>query len=762
MFEHIKMQSPEDFFTPLQNRPERGVYFYRMNGYSEKLLPFLEKYYEAAERGGIVAEGKIPNPDEKNLAYYDEIMGRDFRLDTGFFEQSLKKWLPRMDGPQRADIAAGIYGSLSELKKTGKNEAMLKNAYIKCMCWLYYKFERILNMLGRDNVPKILYEGDIGRYELMLLTVLSGAGCDTLLLQYSGAENDKKMENIAAASDLFTEDGEMPFPKGFCRKQLRERQQAKLAQERLYGERPRFKSGADTWTENKSGFEMLLTAPENRGAEQDTWYNLFLAIKGVEDKLTYLNELYRLQMELKNRGRAPVIIQGAIPPPAMEEIQAVHRKNYASDVQMLQDLAGQISFAGGRELQKAMRAAFLDVLLPEKDAALINININKLTNAAVYLLCWLRRYQAQLFSGWKMPEISCFFYLGGCKSEKEALFLRMLARLPVDVVLFMPDRSDGNVLKDDRLLEICYEDSMEVRRFPTDNGEARIGTAAYHAERELDAVMYQDSGIYRNKQYCHASSVTLQTMYEEIAILWQQELKYRPNFNASGDTVTLPVLFAKVSGVKDGAVGAYWSGIKALLTKDAYLISDAPFIKPSDENPIRAHVTGFLKNGRLQRDKIRAAKAYPYGVLREETQDYLLDKLQLLLDNRMIEGTFENGTEYTVIATVLNMKKEIVRLLQQFDFTKINPKLIYINTAETPISLEDTILAAFLNLAGFDIVFFVPTGYRTVERYFNRSFFMEEHQIGDYLYDLKTPDFRLVTTGGARRSWRDRIFKRGT
>ncbi|MFR7395193.1 MAG: YceG family protein [Blautia wexlerae] len=34
------------------------------------------------------------------------------------------------------------------------------------------------------------------------------------------------------------------------------------------------------------------------------------------------------------------------------------------------------------------------------------------------------------------------------------------------------------------------------------------------------------------------------------------------------------------------------------------------------------------------------------------------------------------------------------------------------------ISLQDSILVTFLNLAGFDILFFVPTGYQSVENYF--------------------------------------------
>ena len=130
--------------------------------------------------------------------------------------------------------------------------------------------------------------------------------------------------------------------------------------------------------------------------------------------------------------------------------------------------------------------------------------------------------------------------------------------------------------------------------------------------------------------------------------------------------------------------------------------------------------------------------AYPYGVLREDTQEYLLEKLQLLIDQRIIRGTFENGTEYTIVSTVLNLETDILRMIQKFDFTKKNPKLVYVITGETFLSLEDTITVAFLHLIGFDILFFVPTGYQCVERYFNQNI-MEEHQLGEYMYDLSVP-----------------------
>ena len=44
--------------------------------------------------------------------------------------------------------------SLDSMRRSGKTENMLKNAYIKFMCWLYYKFERIVNQLGENNVQE--------------------------------------------------------------------------------------------------------------------------------------------------------------------------------------------------------------------------------------------------------------------------------------------------------------------------------------------------------------------------------------------------------------------------------------------------------------------------------------------------------------------------------------------------------------------------------------------------------------------------------
>ena len=207
-FKHMKIQSLDDFFVPLSGRSEKGIYFYRFNKTSDKIDEFIYKYYNAARKSGVVIDGKIGNPTESNLSYYQEIMGMDFQMSMGFISDSLKKWLPRMRSIQRENIAGAIYDVLDGLRRSGKNENMLKNAYIKFMCWLYYKFEGIVEQMNGENIPKIFFVGDIVGYEFMLINILADAGCDVVFVQPHGDAYYLKVDgNLEKSFEYVGENG---------------------------------------------------------------------------------------------------------------------------------------------------------------------------------------------------------------------------------------------------------------------------------------------------------------------------------------------------------------------------------------------------------------------------------------------------------------------------------------------------------------------------------------------------------------------------
>ena len=349
--------------------------------------------------------------------------------------------------------------------------------------------------------------------------------------------------------------------------------------------------------------------------------------------------------------------------------------------------------------------------------------------------------------------------MGGCKNQHDALYIQFLAQLPVDVLILACDLNRPCTVISDQLLELTGKESLPVPKFPRDAGTLQMRTMASNAEQDLSSILYSDSGIYRNRQFSHADAITLQTTYDEIFILWNQELKYRSNFSTVNQVVNMPVIYAKVSGVEGRKVEAYWQKIKLLLGEQTQLIKTFPFAGSCVGNPFQSLAVKALRNGKLKRDEIKAYRQYPFALLREELQEHIFDKIQLMLDRKLIKGTYVNGTEYTVVATILNLKKELVRMLQSFDFTKKNPKIVAVCTGEQVCSLEDAILLTFLNLIGFDIVLFAPTGYQIIEQHLNDNYPVE-HQIGEYMYDLQVPDFNTLPPLKSR-SWLENILKRG-
>lgn len=744
MFQLGRIEKLHDYFSACSRRREQAVFFYRVAGYSGEVAAFLTQYDQAARTNGVVIEGRIPNPDPKQLDYLAEMMGSDFQLDAGFLTQKLTRWLPRLTGTQREAVVTAMTATLQDLQAHGKNENMLRNAYIKYMCWLYYKFERILGRLGGDELPKILYDGTVSSYELQLLVILARAGADIVLLERAGDAGYLRCDPTSQYAQLYQAPGLTPFPADFSLRQLREQGRQQAERQKLYGAPAGIAPCTNAWMKTPDGKE-ILTAVRARGDDPKLFYNAFVVQYGVEDKLLFPSDMVAFYQQLKREGRKVCLENGRLPPPTPEEIAAVRRRNHQTAEQLAADLAANLQYPNNQQLQTLMRQAFLDVVLEEDKT--VGGNLNRLLNKAVYLVAWMKRYQKDLFQNWQAPEVGVFLLFGACSGDNEALFLRLLAKLPVDVLVLLPDLNAPCVLKDPALLDLHKEHSLPMTDFPVEPSQMRVRTAAYQAEREMDSILYQNTGLYRAKQHQKAEAVTLQTMYEEIGLLWDQELKYRPGFAAEGDTVTVPVLLEKICGIKDGPILPYWLEIKKLVTPETTLVTKLPWQTGLEANPMKPYATQFLRQGRLQREKIKQHKDYPYGILRPEIQDYLLDKLQVLLDEKLIAGTYQNGTEYTIVSTILGLPKDLLRRIQNFDFTKKNPKLIIISTTEETLSLEDSILVAFLNLVGFDILFFVPTGYQSIEKYFQKPF-ANEHQLGPYRYDLRVPDFRTLHEGG--------------
>ena len=749
MLLHQKIKGLEDFFKRQNERKPKGVYFYRINSYDETILEFIRKYYDLAKREGAIIDKNIENPTADNIAYFNEIIGDKYVHGPGFMAEALKKWLPRIKDYQRASIADGIYDTLEVLRRQGKNIDILKNNFIRIMCWLYYNFYNIMERLGNDDVPKIIFWGNVNFSELSTLKILSNAGADIILVQPGG---DSKYMTIDPKSEYSIDlgMGSESFPAGFDLQWLLKHHEEDKSKRLLYSNKASAKANTNTWLSGDL-FEDLKNT--RRGENTSFFYNMFARINGCDNRNTYVNNLYLLYQDLKKANRSIKVINNKITNPSVDEISKIKRGNYANENQLITDLKKNINLKCNTFVDVA-RDAFVDTMI--ETGKLMNMDLNKMMNKGIYILCWFQRYIPDLLGNTDIHSPApILIYFGNVETDTESLFLNMAAKLPIDVIIFNPEKK-GDKLTGERLYEVNFEETLKVNEYPTDGNNLSMGTMAYNAERDLDTMMYSDTGMYRDMQFSKANIIKLSTTYEEIKIYWKQEARFRPNFSTVDDIVNIPVMFAKISGVANSDTDTYFQNIKDLLTDTTLIYKNENIY---DRNcTVAAGVPSFFKNGRLDREGIKHSQIYKYDYLRAETQDYILDKLSELLRRKTIAGTGQNGTEYKIITIVLDLPKEILRFIQSFDFTKCPPKLIIVNTTETVISLEDSIIVAFLNLIGFDIVFFIPTGYDNVNKYFNNQI-MEEHIIGNYLYDIAIPDFnRLRSVKEKKKSFFSRLF----
>ena len=749
MLLHQKIKEVDDFFKRLSMRKPRGVYFYRINSYDETILEFIRKYYELAKKDGAIIDTHIENPTADNIAYFNEIIGDRYVHGPGFIADALKRWLPRIRDYERASMADGIFDTLEVLRRQGKNIEILKNNFTRIMCWLYYNFYNIMERLGSEDIPKIIFWGNVNFSELSTLNILSNAGADIILLQPGG---DAQYLSIDPKSQ-FSIDlkmGSEGFPPGFNLDWLLKLYEDDKNKKMLYSGNVNIKPNTNAWLSGDI-FEDLKNI--KRGENTAFFYNMFVRINGCDDRNNYTNELYLLYQDLKRANRKVQVINNSITNPSVDEIAKIKRGNYANENQLILDLKTNIKFTNNTFLDVA-RDAFVDTMI--ETSKLMNMDLNKIMNKGIYILCWINRYIVELMNGMDIHSPTpILIYFGSVESDTECLFLKMVSKLPVDVVIFNPEKIKDK-LEDKNLYDIRFEETLKIREFPTDSVGLSISTTARNAERDLDSMMYSDTGMYRDMQFTKANVIILSTTYEEIAIYWKQEARFRPNFSTVDNAVNIPVICAKVSGVVNSDIDAYFAKIKDLLTDTTLLYKNENIYKGNVS--VAAGVTSFYKNNRLDKEAVKKWDGFKYDYLRAETQDYILDKLSELLKSRVIVGTGQNGVEYKIITIVLDLPKEILRFIQSFDFTKCPPKLIIVNTTESIISLEDSIIVAFLNLIGFDILFFVPTGYDNTGKYFNNQI-VKEHIIGNYLYDVAIPDFsRLKAGNNKKKSFFARLF----
>ncbi|MCI8493808.1 YceG family protein [Anaerotruncus sp.] len=734
-------------FLPVEQRVPQSARFYCVIGRDAggAVLADLQAFYQLTRSEGLYILDGIDNPVESEITRFYNTVGERFAFTREFISRHITMWLGQVRPAQRDLLAAALAESLSLLKKQGSNDNIIRNAYIKFMCWLRSRFGPVLIKIGKPSPPKILFEGDISKYEALLLHALHLAGCDVVYVDFCSDASYQKADPTGTYSEL-VRGAILSMPPlhfaacagGNAPPSARQRPEPPKS-EPCPWEHMADQPCVNTWAGGTPPTEAVMRPASRRGGGL---YSLFAVWFGADERAEYRNRLFHLKAALDGSAKQWLLLDQNLSAPSVEEtapFRGIDKRGARGD--LIRRLAERLAPSCGQVRRLSVQRAFAQAMerVPIQDLV-------RLFNYGVRLACWITRYMDRLCAG-KTPDETPAVVRYGSITETELPLFWVLAQAGIDVLCFFPDPSVRDVFTSAFLpiiwTETLFKSRLPVEPFPTREERVRASTAAYNASRELDQLLYNDTGMFRDRQFTRSRAVTLRATYDEVWQLWHENAQFRPSFEAKDGVVYVPNLFVKICGVERGDINAYWRQIRGLVGEDTYLLTDIAADKssgiPADDVQKRC-----LHGDKLDPVAVKKESAYAYSHLPDDLQDYILEKIQDLIDFQMLAGG-QSNLPANIVSVLSGINVELVRLIQNFDFTREIPKVVSVDVDEKMFSLSNCIVLAFLNLVGFDIAIFTPTGYKNIEHHLRADCF-DTLIAGEYEFNLTVPKLQRSDT----------------
>ncbi len=721
--------------------------FTRYTGYdnADVFRNMLIGSFAAAQKSGLFFEGKIPMASTTEITAAADYAAADI-TDAQSVGAGLKSWLSSQRLPYSAEALTPAL--LEAVSLCGMNG---RNTYYVILCWLI-KYLSI-------RPESLVFIGAGTLRELFFLYIMSLAGVKVIYVSYGMDKDFERFPHAEAVQTVGGSRNEM-LQIDFAHIDLTKAEQVsamRASAGQVEGKVQRLSTTA------AGIFEDFMTDRRTRVIKNGGVFTedgvipvYCAALIGYDDEAVYSNMLLKFKEGFAGSKKQLIFIEKPLANPTADEIKLLGSVTRNSTSDMIDDLALKIKL-NGDPVRTALAQTELRKLLNE----LYTGNQTVAFNYGSKLISWLYRCTQARKYAVQYEDIPVILYYGAI-SQSELYFLNFMSRCGFDVIYITPDKQLLDLVIDKnqggRMQIFQLPQSRESGSYPDKPVKMKMATVAYSAERELDTMLYGgDAGIFRDFQFPNSQTVTLKTTLEEIGILWKQEARFRQGFGTSGNLVTVPNIFAKISGVKDGNVSAYWEEIRGRLTPETILrVKEAK--DPQPGNLDLSAYRSFYRNGKIDTERLKGSTLNRCSYLPDRIQDMYLFKLQEAVDSGFLKLT---GDELmcSVLHYGLNMDKEFMKTLQAFDFTKQLPKLIWIDAVEQTFTLEECIQLVLCNLIGFDILIYTPTGYKNLETFVSADAF-EEHTLNEFMYDLEVPKFRIPSET-KNSGFFGRLFRKG-
>lgn len=317
----------------------------------------------------------------------------------------------------------------------------------------------------------------------------------------------------------------------------------------------------------------------------------------------------------------------------------------------------------------------------------------------------------------------------GDATESQSYFLYFLILLGFDVLIYHPEGKDVLEAVDGKVTPIERLPSQtSLRPFPKTRPQ-RKSTVARRASVEMDEVLHSENSLlfkpWQFRDYA-PEAITLKTTYDEVFLIAREKAFIRPNFEAKHGTVFIPTLFSKIHGLSTNRK-EYWSRLQEL--KDAELtevITRFPFTSEIRGSQL-FHYREALRDGVLDPEVMMNGNWWRYKSLPEGLQLGLAKAISRYVEKatfKKMDHESHEDLRLFLFTVALEIPENLLKLIQQFDYSQSVPKLILFNNgSQGRLSRQDAALLVLMNELGFDVVCYNPTGENDLEFYLDQSLF---------------------------------------
>lgn len=462
---------------------------------------------------------------------------------------------------------------------------------------------------------------------------------------------------------------------------------------------------------------------EGTYAQFETYFYRFI---GVKDENNYDNVLKTLQTKFDQNKDICLLFDNDLPMLGeMELIQYIFTELNNMDIYNLAR-ADIVILENQIQNSKFLEALDYTVNLALKKETFFNNSVRN--NFITKLIIWAYSYIKNLnYESDITPK--CAYY--GNIDRHSVYFLIMLNKMEFDVIYINPLKEEFFDSIDVDNLSIC-EQSMGI--LPVESLKERaakgleldnVESITKQIQRDIETQLFNGTGMFMPWQFRdgYTKSILIDGITDDLLSYWLETAKVRPGFKVENKVVTVPCLFKKIDGVyKD--IMEYQKLVSHCSKSENTLFFNSGFI--SDETKVSEDMYSLmfcqLSDGTFDINEIKKSSMYKFSKYSEEVQNFLLNKFNEVITSKLVyTRELDKEAKLRLLVLVLTMQEQIVRLVDNFDFTAYVPKITIFLNNEDIISENILMLLGYLHMLGIDIVIFNPSGLLNVNTVLNNS-----------------------------------------